>query len=205
MSGEQAKTKTYGDCDYYVNNDNTATITKYTGSGGNVTIPSSINGKSVNSIGNDAFYQCMSLTSATIPDSVTIIGVGAFSFCSNLTISGISGSYAETYAKEKGIPFKPIKKPTPPLNNNSILSGSAITLGKSVSITCNASGGTAPYRYTVKYRKVSSQNWTTLQQNSTNKTAKFSPASAVRYKLYVKVRDSSGKIAKKYFTLNVTR
>ncbi len=40
---------------------------------------------SVTSIGEDAFYNCDSLTSVTIPDSVTSIGYSAFSDCSKLT------------------------------------------------------------------------------------------------------------------------
>lgn len=53
-------------------------------------------------------YECTCLNSISIPDSVTSIGVGAFNGCSNLTIKGYDGSYAETYAIEIQIPFQSI-------------------------------------------------------------------------------------------------
>ena len=40
---------------------------------------------SVTTIGDDAFWNCSSLTSVVIPDSVTTIGNSAFSWCSSLT------------------------------------------------------------------------------------------------------------------------
>jgi hypothetical protein len=67
----------------YITNSGAITITGYTGSGGNVSIPSSINGHPVKAIGYQAFY-LSSVTSVTIPNSVTSIGDYAFSQCSRL-------------------------------------------------------------------------------------------------------------------------
>ena len=39
----------------------------------------------IRTIGDDAFYQCESLTSITLPDSVTAIGDNAFNYCESLT------------------------------------------------------------------------------------------------------------------------
>ena len=64
-------------------------ITNYTGSGGVVTIPSTLGGFPVTSIGNSAFRRCTDLTSISIPEGVTIIGTSAFAYCSGLTIISI--------------------------------------------------------------------------------------------------------------------
>jgi hypothetical protein len=69
----------------YTTNNGAITITKYTGPGGAVTIPSTTNGLPVTSIGEMAFWMCTSLTSVTIPNSVTRIGDDAFNGCSSLT------------------------------------------------------------------------------------------------------------------------
>ena len=59
---------------------------------GAVTIPSTLGGCPVTSIGDYAFYDCSGLTSVTIPSSVTSIGGYAFYNCSGLTSVTIPSS-----------------------------------------------------------------------------------------------------------------
>lgn len=52
-----------------------------------------------------AFDKCPNLKNCTIPVSVTYIDKNAFIRSPDLTIKGISGSYAETFANKRGIKF----------------------------------------------------------------------------------------------------
>ena len=69
----------------YTNHNGAITLSKYTGPGGDVTIPSAINGLPVTSIGDEAFIHRGDLTSVTIPNSVTNIGGTSFFHCPGLT------------------------------------------------------------------------------------------------------------------------
>jgi hypothetical protein len=86
----------------YTTNDSSAVITGYTGPGGNVTIPDIIGGIPVTTIGDSAFYRCLSLTNITIPASVINLGEEAFYGCRSLTEITIPNSVinlgSETFA-----------------------------------------------------------------------------------------------------------
>lgn len=91
-----AATKFNGSEDYTwaTNADNTITIQRYIGVGGDIVIPDTINGLPVASIATNAFRTNPSLTSVVIPDSVTNLGSYAFYACSNLANVSIgSGVY----------------------------------------------------------------------------------------------------------------
>ena len=72
----------------------TGTIKKYNGNDAVVNIPSEINGTPVTTIGNAAFRDS-SVTSVTIPASVTEIGSNAFADCTNLTSVNYEGDWSK--------------------------------------------------------------------------------------------------------------
>ena len=71
----------------------TVTITKYTGKGSTVILPSTISGWPVTKIGEAAFQDNTTITSVTIPASVTEIGANAFAGCTNLTSVTYGGDW----------------------------------------------------------------------------------------------------------------
>ncbi len=76
----------------FTTNNAAITITKYTGSGGVVIIPSTTNGLPVTAIGEKAFYGRPTVTGVVIPDSITVIGAKAFQNCTGLTSAPLPGN-----------------------------------------------------------------------------------------------------------------
>ena len=74
-----------GDYFYSIDEGN-ATIIGYNGTGGVITIPSTLDGHPTVAIGAQAFEQKTSITSVTIPEGVVSIGVSAFSECTALAV-----------------------------------------------------------------------------------------------------------------------
>ncbi len=91
------------------------------------------------------------------------------------------------------------------LTNDSTLSATSVTLGQTITAKGIGSGGTAPYRYQVVYKQTSQTKWTTAQTYQTNATVTFKPANATTYDVCVKVKDSTGKEVKKFFTVTVKK
>lgn len=81
--GAALKAAVEGDYTYDVSDGN-ATITKYTGTGGDVTIPSTLGGYPVTTIGEFAFQNTYSLTSVVIPEGVTSIEANVFLSCTGI-------------------------------------------------------------------------------------------------------------------------
>ncbi len=72
------------DYNYTIKSDWTVAITGYKGTDAQVTIPETLKGYVVNEIANSAFNNNDVITDIVIPDTVTLVDVGAFAYCSNL-------------------------------------------------------------------------------------------------------------------------
>ena len=77
-----------GEKDFTFTTDDTgATVTGYTGENADVQLPSALGGKPVVAIGANAFNGNETITSVTMPDSVTVIGDYAFAYSSVTSIT----------------------------------------------------------------------------------------------------------------------
>lgn len=75
----------YNGFEYQVNSTGTYEIIGYRGTDKEITVPSSIEGRKVTGIGTDAFKALNTITSVTIPDSITYIADFAFAECDYIT------------------------------------------------------------------------------------------------------------------------
>ena len=73
-----ANAATSGDFEYEVLADGTVGITEYKGNSKNVTVPATISGKKVTSIGSGVFMDCENLENLTLPDGLNNVGTYGF-------------------------------------------------------------------------------------------------------------------------------
>ncbi len=93
---------------------------------------------------------------------------------------------------------------TEPLANKSTVSAASVSVGTKITATASASGGTGSYTYAIMYKRDSAQQWNQLvTKYGTESTASFTPRTAADYQIMINVKDSSGKIKSKTFTVKV--
>ena len=109
------------------------TITGYAGTISQLTIPETIDGLPVRSIGNDAFNSRSDLTSVTIPNSVTSIGDQTFYGCTGLTDISVEGANP-SLSSVNGVLFNKTQTELIRYPQNRV---GAYTLPNSVTSICN--------------------------------------------------------------------
>lgn len=129
--------------------------------------------------------------------NITLPSTGFYTIRS--TVKDISGKTINAYKKTVTV-----KKATGKtlVNSSSINTTDLVEKGTTVTMKAKASGGTEPYRYSYYY-KIGNGSWNTLgEEYSTSKSASLKLSSLGKYNLMVKVKDSSGKVQSKSFTVN---
>lgn len=98
-------TGTYGDFEYTELSNGNVSITGYIGDGGDIVVPSDINGKTVTQIGSKAFEGCETITSVEIPSTVISINNDAFYKCLSLTAIDVNAQNSY-YKSVDGVLFR---------------------------------------------------------------------------------------------------
>ncbi len=91
-----------------------------------------------------------------------------------------------------------------PLKNESSLSSNSIKLGEKITVNAKALDGTGTYTYLISYKKSTDANWTIKQNYGTKTSVNIKPGAKATYTVKVRVKDSSGTIVGKNFTLKVS-
>ena len=107
-NAEEAEPTVYqsGDYKYILLADGTAQIIDYSGRAAELTVPDTLDGYPVSSIGDKAFSFCSSLTAITLPESLESIGTDAFADCpKNMQFTVVRDSYAAKWCKENGLNY----------------------------------------------------------------------------------------------------
>ena len=107
--GVEKEELTCGDYTYVLLEDGGARITGYDGMDAKLTVPAELDGHPVREIGKYAFFFCKSLTTVTLPDSLTSIGANPFSSCSKLEKIGVSPD-SPVFAQIDGVLYEKATK-----------------------------------------------------------------------------------------------
>ena len=89
------------------------------------------------------------------------------------------------------------------LSNTSKVSSTKTEKDKAITITLSSTGGVGTKKYAVWYKRSTASSWTQKQSYSTNTKLTFTPKNTGKYYISTKVKDTTGKIVKKAFTITV--
>ncbi|OOM78336.1 autolysin [Clostridium puniceum] len=122
----------------------TGTLVRYNGNDASVVVPKTIGSVEIKSIALLAFSNCKTLSSITIPDSITNINAYAFNSCESLTSINIDENN-KNYSSVDGVLFNKIKTtlircPQGKIAKNYEIPDSVVNLGESAFKCCYSLG-----------------------------------------------------------------
>ena len=164
----------------------------------------------VSYIGSQAFIYCSNLKKAIVPASVNTIGENAFAECSDEFVMELEtvSCPAYVYARENGIKYTCPLSASVSLESEAFVDDGehfiAMQLGASLEITGEAEGGSEEgYTYAFYTRKEGETKWSCKQSFKDNASIEFTPGFSGNYEICVKVKDSTGSMAKMYTEIYV--
>ena len=140
-----------------------------------------------------------SITWTTSNSSVAAVKNGVVTAVSKgtATITAASSNGLKAVCKVTVVTSEPVLSA-----DDTTISALSIPLGKTFIVRANASNGKAPYQYALYY-SYNGGSWVAVQTYQDSSSLKFTPKKTGNYQLYVKVKDSLGKLAKKYYDVLV--
>ncbi|MDO5396455.1 MAG: leucine-rich repeat protein [bacterium] len=100
----------------------------------------------VTEIGRNAFSSCTALEKIVIPATAETIGANAFRYCDNVTVYGMPGSAAQSYASENSIPFEELETV-----ETRIVKASASSDGENIEVSVEAQGADGAAMFVAGY------------------------------------------------------
>ena len=131
--------------------------------------------------------------STTASVSIKFAGTGTKDIC--VKVKDSAGTVEKKYFT--------VKVTNAALANTSTVSATTVALGNAITVKGAATGGTTPYKYAVYYKASSATTWTEKQAFSTNASVSIKFAGTGTKDVCVKVKDNTGTVVKKYFTVTV--
>ncbi len=136
------------------------------------------------------------LSSYSDVSSVVFIPTSAGTYKFKVSIKDSTGKVVTKY-------YDVTVKSNTPLTAKCSVSATTINLGTTLTINAGATGGAAPYQYKIEYKKTNTSTYTTLKAYGTKTSATYTPTSTGTYKFKISIKDSTGKIAEKYYDVTV--
>lgn len=209
--GQQAADMQYVDCGYYT----TAGYQKTVPYESNVTVDVTSVSVSKSSVSLEV-GDTASVTATVAPSNATNKTITWTSSNSSVatvsggTITAVAAGTATITAKSNNgktatVSVTVTSTPDPTdLYNNSSINSNRLSVGSKSIFTGDASGGTAPYRYTYSYKRTTSAKWTTLGSADTYATEMYmTPSTAGTFDIKITVKDAAGATVDKTFSLVV--
>ena len=143
-------------------------------------------------------------TDSTWTGSKTYTETSVLSFTPAVTGTYQIRVYARDCKKHSVNQTITIKVDVTKLTNACKMKAASVTAGKTATVNAGATGGKAPYKYSVSVMFPGENTWKSIYTNSTNTSLSFSTTSKGTYSVRTTVKDASGQTSNKTIKFTAT-